>query len=458
MNLIQIAQEQNSFFLKGNTRSYSFRIQQLKTLLKAVKKYENEIIQALNQDFGKSAFESYFSEIGITYADIKHTIKHLKKWMREEHYASPIALFPSFSKVVHEPHGKCYIIAPWNYPFQLVVTPLIAAIAGGNTALLKPSELTPRTTDVLEKMIAEFFNPNYIALIKGDGAEISELVFRDYQPDFVFFTGSPTVGSIIAQRAAKDLIPYTLELGGKSPAIVDESANIPVAAKRILWGKIVNAGQTCIAPDYVLVKKSVREKLIQEMKAALDQWYSKGSLLSDDFASIINSRRFEKLKSYLQKGEILYGGQSDDEKFRIALTLMDAKADSEGLMTEEIFGPILPIITFENNQEAMEIIHKNPNPLALYIFTKNKKNEAFFSRNIAFGGGCINNTLVHIGNAHLPFGGVRSSGIGSYHGRAGFMAFTHAKSLVKTGTWLDIEAKYPPYSTFKDKLIRFLFK
>jgi len=451
---IELAKNQRSFFETHATKTYDFRINQLKKLKKAIDTYENEIIEALRKDLNKPEFEAYATEIGIIYDEINFSINNLSDWMQKQEVNTPLLHFPSESFIVNEPLGVVLIIAPWNYPFQLTIGPLIGAIAAGNCAILKPSEFTPNTSALLSKIIAENFNQNYIALVEGEGHTIIPNLMENFVFDHVFFTGSTAVGKNIAQLAAKNLVPTTLELGGKSPAIIHEDANLKVAAKRIIWGKFINAGQTCVAPDYLLIHKNIKAEFVQLLKTEIAEL----SLESKNFTKIINQKRFNVLKTYLTEGNIIIGGEMDEKVLYISPTLIENLDKNAKVMQDEIFGPILPIFSYENLIEVFEFIQTHKNPLALYLFTNNEKTEEEILTKIPFGGGCINNTLIHLGNPELPFGGRGNSGMGSYHGKFGFNVFSHQKAIIKTSTWLDPSIKYPPYSELKTKLIKMVMK
>ncbi len=436
------------FYNSGATRSYNFRLQQLKALKTIIKTYEAEIFNALFADLKKSPEEAYSSEIALVLNELNNFIKHLKKWMQPTSVGSNLTNFPSSNKIYHDPRGIVLIIGPWNYPFQLLMLPLVGAIAGGNCAVLKPSELAPATAEIIKKIIGEIFPTNYILQVDGEGETVIPNMMNNFRFDHIFFTGSVVVGKIINQLAAKELIPVTLELGGKSPAVVEFDANIEVTAKRLVMGKLLNAGQTCIAPDYLLVHQSIKEKLLAEIKKQIPLFYGNNISNSYEYGKIINERRFKKLISYLNNGTIIYGGKYDQSKLFISPTLIENVPFDAPLMQEEIFGPILPIFTFNTKEEALAIINKNQNPLAFYLFTTGNSNK-WWIENLAFGGGCINTTLFHITNAKLPFGGVGNSGIGAYHGKYSFDIFTHAKPVLKSPNWIDPSIKYPP---FKGKL------
>ncbi len=444
-------------FFSGEVATYDSRKKHLQVLRKAIQQYEAAITQALYKDLHKSAEEAYSTEIGFIYAEISHCLKHLAEWMEPQKVSTPLVLFPSTSMIVRESLGVVLIIAPWNYPFQLLIAPLIGAIAGGNCAVLKPSEMTPHTAAVVAQMIGEFFEPKYIKVVEGDGGVVVPQMMNDFRFDHVFFTGSIPVGKEIAKLAAPKLVSVTLELGGKSPCIVDEDADIAVAARRITWGKFTNAGQTCVAPDYLLVHESRKEQLVDELKKSITSFYGSDPQQSPDYGRIVNERRFNALERYLHEGKVIAGGKTDKQDLYIAPTLLQDVAANATAMKEEIFGPILPVIPFKTIDETLSVIRNNPNPLSLYYFGNNEKRQQHFINNVSFGGGCINNTLMHLGNAELPFGGVGNSGVGAYHGKFSFDTFTRPKSILQTATWIDPSVKYPPYKG-KLKFLKWLFK
>lgn len=456
MDIAEIYKAQQDFFASGVTLSYAFRKKQLQLLNRAIQRYEERILEALYHDLRKPPVEAFGSEIGLMYTEISDILTGLKQWMRPEVVSSPLMQYPSKSRIYRVPLGLTLIIAPWNYPFQLLMAPLAGAIAGGNCAILKPSELAPRTAALMEVMIGETFDPAYISVLQGDGHVVIPEAMQ-HRFDHVFFTGSTEVGKKILKMAAPHLTPVTLELGGKSPCIVDDKADISVAAKRIIWGKYWNAGQTCIAPDYVLVHQKVKDELVAAMKKAIVRYWGEDPAQSPDYARIINTKRFHVLRSYLEQGHLLHGGATDENDLFIAPTLLDEVNWNSPVMQEEIFGPVLPVITFDKLEDAVQLIRQQPYPLSLYIFTKRTKTEKILLEQVRFGGGCINNTLVHFTNTELPFGGVGNSGMGRYHGKYSFETFTHAKSIIKTATWLDVPVKYPPYKN-KLKLVKKMMK
>ncbi len=449
---------QQHFFHTGLTLPYAFRKAQLGVLKAAIKRREKEIITALHTDLRKNEFEAYGTEVGYLYSDIDHTINHLRQWMQPKRVTTPIMFAPGSSHIIPDPLGTVLIISPWNYPFQLIMAPLVAAIAGGNTAILKPSEMAPATEKVIAELIEDTFEPDYIAVIQGAGQLLGPQLIERHHLDHVFYTGSTNVGRIIMQHAAKQLTPVTLELGGKSPCIVDETADINWAAKKICWGKFINAGQTCVAPDYVLVHEKVKDKLVMAIKLQIEKMYGSNPQQSPDYPRIINQKRFQSLIGLLEDAEIIAGGNHDEADLFIAPTLVVANDMGHALWHEEIFGPILLIKTYKEVEELIETIHLNPYPLALYLFTNNKPTEQFLTQRVRFGGACINNTIIYLANPDLPFGGVGFSGIGQYHGYEGFRTFTRPKSIMKSGTWFDTPVWYPPVKDWYIKALRILMK
>ncbi|MBS1916361.1 MAG: aldehyde dehydrogenase [Bacteroidetes bacterium] len=435
-----------SYYESGATKSYNFRKKRLQLLKQTVLKYEREIYDALYSDLKKSPEESYATELGLILAELNAAIRNLHKWMQPKRTKVELVNLPSSGKIYRDPLGVVLIIAPWNYPLQLLFIPLIGAIAGGNCVVLKPSEFAHATAAIAEKIIREIFSEEYIQIVQGDGGEVIPAMMHSFRFDHIFYTGSIPVGKIIYQSAAKDLIPVTLELGGKSPAVIEADANITTAARRITLGKFINAGQTCIAPDYALVHESVKEEFVGKMKEMIANFFGDNSEASYSYGKIINEKRFEKLTSYLKDGKILVGGETNKEKLFVAPTMIENVSIDSSVMKDEIFGPVLPIITFNNMDDALKVIQKNPNPLSFYLFTSDSNKEKEWMNRVAFGGGCINNTAWHFANHHFPFGGIGNSGIGAYHGKSTFDTFTHAKAVMKTPTWFDPAIKYPPFN------------
>ncbi|HDR7794287.1 TPA: aldehyde dehydrogenase [Bacillus luti] len=458
ININNILEEHKEFFHKGATKTLQFRLEQLRKLKDGIQRYEKRIIRALHQDLGKSEFEAYLTEVGIVLDSINSTMKNLKKWMKPEKVKTPFTLWPAKSFIMKEPYGTVLIIGPYNYPFQLLIEPLIGVIATGNCAVLKPSENTPHITGVVNELINELFDKNYIRVIEGEKEITSSLIHAPF--DYIFFTGSVQVGKIVMEAAAKNLVPVTLELGGKSPVIVDKTANIDLAAKRIVWGKFLNTGQTCIAPDYIMVHSDVKEELISKMRETIVNYYGENPMQSKDYGRIVNDRQFDRLASIIEqdKENILFGGAAVKENLYIEPTLLEAKSWTDAAMQDEIFGPILPILEYDQLEMAIQLINKRPKPLALYLFTEDKQCEEEVLSRVSFGGGCINDTIFHAANAHLPFGGVGNAGIGAYHGKYSFDLFSHHKSIVRKSTKLDVSFVFPPYSDKKMNLIRKFLK
>lgn len=445
ITFLKNAEKQKTFFLSGATRPASFRIEKLKTLKASIQRHEKEIFDALHADMKKPPFEAYASEIGFLYDEVNYAIRHLRSWMKPQRVRTPILHFPSSSYIRRDPLGVVLIIAPWNYPVQLILTPLIAAVAAGNCVVVKPSEFAPASSAIVETIIKECFAPEHVTTIQGEGHDVIPMMMSQFRFDHIFYTGGVSVAKRISAEAAKDLIPVTLELGGKSPCIVDEDCDLKVAAKRIVWGKFFNAGQTCISPDYILVNRKVKKELLELLQKTMVEFYGNDPAPDSDIARIIDERHFTRLIELLKNGPILHGGRSDKDKLFIQPTLIEITGLDHPLMQEEIFGPILPVLEFGDIDEAMRMIRQHPYPLSLYLFTTNKDCEKRITEGVHFGGGAVNNTLVHFANSNLPFGGVEYSGTGAYHGKYGFDIFSHRKSITKSGTWLDIPIKYPPY-------------
>lgn len=458
MNIIeQKFYDSKAFFNTQQTKDISFRKDQLKKLSKAIKSYESDILEALYTDLGKNKVEAYATEIGITLKSIKNARKELKNWTKTKNVDTPLYLFPTKSYIKKEPYGTVLIIAPFNYPFQLVFEPLIGAIAAGNTAIIKPSELTPNVTRVIKRLINETFDANYIEVIEGGIEETQTLIHLPF--DYVFFTGSENVGKIVYQAASENLVPVTLEMGGKSPVIVDETANIKVASERICFGKFTNAGQTCVAPDYILVHESVKDDLITALSKTLREFYGQNIQQSPDYGRIVNLKHYHRLTSLLNSAQmnIVFGGHSDEDERYIEPTLLDHVTSDSAIMQEEIFGPILPILTYQSLDEAIAFIHQRPKPLSLYLFSEDENATQRVINELSFGGGAINDTLMHLANPKLPFGGVGASGMGRYHGKYSFDTFTHEKSYIFKSTRLESGVHLPPYKG-KFKYIKAFFK
>lgn len=439
--------KQRNFFETGRTRELTYRLEQLRTLREAIRKNESGIMEALQKDLNKSACESYITEIGGVLEEIKFTLKHLAAWVRPSKAKTPVTQFPATSYIYTEPYGVALIIAPWNYPFQLALAPLVAALGAGNCALVKPSEYAPHTSAMIAKLLRENFDEALVAALEG-GIEISQALLAE-KFDYIFFTGGTAVGKVVMAAAAQHLTPVTLELGGKSPCIIDQTANLDLAAKRIVWGKFLNAGQTCVAPDYLLVQSGVKAKLLAKMQEVMARFYGNDPCDNPEYPRIINVRHFHRLLNLLQGNQVIYGGQSNAQTLQIAPTLLEGVTWESTVMQEEIFGPLLPVLEFGELEEAIAMLKRHPKPLALYLFTTNQKHERAVIQRVSFGGGAINDTIVHLATTYLPFGGVGESGMGGYHGKAGFDTFSHSKSIMKKANWVDIPLRYPPY---KDRL------
>jgi len=454
-SISQTLTQLRAFFTAGRTRDVQFRIVQLKALKEGIRKYETQIMGALYSDLRKPPFEAYASEIGILYMDIDHAIRHLHSWSRPRRVETSIIHFLSQSRIYHDPYGVVLIISPWNYPFQLTIAPLIGAIAAGNCVLIKPSEISTATSGVMAKMIAELFDPGYITVVQGEAEATQQIIAEKF--DYIFFTGSTAVGRIIMTAAARHLTPVTLELGGKSPAIVDEDANLNYGIKRIAWGKFFNAGQTCIAPDYVLVNRKIKDTFIEKMITTINTFYGENPMMSPDYARIINEQHFDRLVQLMKSGWVIYGGKTLRKDLYISPTIIDQVSPNDPVMQEEIFGPILPLIEYNDIDEAIAFVDQRPRPLALYCFSENKKIQDKVLRETSSGGGCINDTISHIGSQELPFGGIGESGMGGYHGKASFDTFTHQRGILFRSNLLDISLRYPPYRD-RVSLLKKLFR
>jgi len=452
-----ILEGQRSYLSNLGTIDVDKRINNLKKLKKVIKKYEDEIIDALNKDLGKHIFEAYSNEVGFVYGSIDFVIKNLKNWTKVKKVKNDAAQLPGKSYIYKSHYGAVLIIGPYNYPFQLTIEPLIGAIAGGNTVIIKPSEYATATETIIEKIIKETFDEEYIAVVTGDYKVNSDLL--DLEFDYIFFTGSVNVGKIVMEKASKHLTPITLELGGKSPVIVDNTADLKVSAKRILWGKLTNAGQTCVAPDYLLAHEHIYEELVEELKNTIVEFYGNDIINNKEFGRIINEKHMNRLNNILEndKDKIVVGGDVDFEQRYISPTIIRDVTLEDSVMKDEIFGPILPVIKYKDLEDIKYYISKHKNPLALYVFSENDDFSEDIIRRFTFGGGCVNDTISHVASAHLPFGGVGTSGMGNYHGRASFDTFTHTKSIVKKSTRIDIKLVFPPYRE-KIKLIKKIMK
>lgn len=439
----KIVNEQRLFFNTNQTKPLSFRLEQLKILKQALLDNEISIKKALKTDLNKPELEAYITEIGICLEEIKYTIKHLKSWTKPQKVSTPLPYLPATSKIYAEPVGIVLIIGAWNYPLQLVISPLVGAIAAGNCAVIKPSEIALNTSNLLSEIIPKYFDPAFISVVEG-GKEVTQQLLAE-KFDHIFFTGSTQVGKSIMSAAAKQLTPVTLELGGKSPCIVDAETNLEHTVRRIVWGKFLNAGQTCVAPDYLLVDKSIKQELLEKIKQTIQEFYGMTPETSPDYARIINQHHFNRLVELLKTGKIIAGGETNSRERYIAPTVIDAITPEDAIMQEEIFGPILPVLEYNTIQEAIAFVNAQPKPLALYFFSHNQQHQQQVLQQTSSGGVCLNDTIVHMAFPGLPFGGVGASGMGRYHGKASFDTFSHQKSVLNKSFWLDIKLRYAPY-------------
>ncbi|PHB08317.1 aldehyde dehydrogenase family protein [Bacillus wiedmannii] len=440
MSVSSIVNKQKAYFYNGHTRSVEVRKNNLKKLYEGIQRFEEEIFQALKLDLNKSVHESFTTEVGYVLKEISFQLKHISSWSKPKRVRTALTHFGSKGKVVPEPYGVTLIIAPWNYPFQLAIAPLVGALAAGNTIVLKPSELTPNVSKVLTRMLEELFQEELVAVVEGGVEKSTELLKEPF--DYIFFTGSVGVGKVVMEAAAKRLTPLTLELGGKSPCIVHKDAKIDVTARRIVWGKFLNAGQTCVAPDYMYVHASVKEQLIEALRHEIAEQYGKDPLNNDNYVRIVTERHFERLCSFLKDGKTVIGGNYKKETLHIEPTVLTNVTWQSTVMEDEIFGPILPIVEYDNIEEVIGTIQQHPKPLALYVFSEDEEVQKKVTSNISYGGGCINDVVYHLATPYLPFGGVGSSGLGSYHGEESFRTFSHYKSILAQSTAFDMKIRY----------------
>ena len=450
MNYADILQQQKTFFNTHATKDLNFRKAQLQKLKKVVKSNEKLLYDAIYQDFGKSEFETFGTEISFIYKDIDYYLKNLKSFAKPKNVLTNIVNQMGSSKIVFEPLGNCLVIGAWNYPYQLTLTPVIAAIAAGNTCVIKPSELPENTMKAMAKLINENFDPQFLYVVEGGVEETTAILKLRF--DKIFFTGSPRVGKIVYKAAAEHLTPVTLELGGKSPAFVTEKADLQIAAKRIVWGKFINAGQTCVAPDYLYVAENIKAKFLKVLIEEIKKRNYTDNV--DHYCKIINERNFDRLEKMIDREKVVFGGETNREKRYISPTVLDNVTWEDAVMQEEIFGPILPILTYKNLETAIQTVVEGEKPLSAYLFSNDAKEQELFTEKLSFGGGCINDTLMHLSNDRLPFGGVGNSGIGHYHGKFGFEAFSHQKAILKKSNYLEPELKYPPYSDAKLNILK----
>ena len=447
---------QRKYFQTGATLPVSVRITALRGLYTAIVKYENEIHDALKKDLGKSGFESYMCETGLVLEEISYMLKHIRRFAGEKRVRTPLAQFHSRSFKKPSPYGVTLIMSPWNYPFMLTLSPLVDALAAGNTAVVKPSAYSPNTSEILRKILSQCFDPQYVAVVTGGRAENTCLLREHF--DYIFFTGSQTVGKEVMRNAAEYLTPVTLELGGKSPCIVDQTADIRLAARRIVFGKYLNCGQTCVAPDYIYCHRSVKDSLVKEIQRQIQLQYGEEPLHNPDYGKIINKKHFDRILGLIEEKKIVHGGNSDRDTLRIEPTVLDNITFADPVMQEEIFGPLMPVLVFDNLDEAITRINAMPHPLALYFFTSDKAAAKDVTSRCGFGGGCINDTIIHLATTKMGFGGFGESGMGAYHGKTGFDTFSHYKSIVDKKTWIDLPMRYQPYRKMHEKMVRFFLK
>lgn len=456
MEIEKLVKAQRAFFDSGKTLEVSCRIRGLELLERAILKYEEKLYGALKADLGKSASESYMCEVGLALSELRYMKKHIRSFAGNRRVRSPLAQFHARSFTVQEPYGVALIMSPWNYPVLLTLEPLIGALAAGNCCVVKPSAYSPATSGVMAELIREAFPEEYVAVVEGGRKENQNLLEQKF--DYIFFTGGVTVGKMVMEKAAAHLTPVTLELGGKSPCIIDHTANLKLAARRLVFGKYLNCGQTCVAPDYVLAEKSIKEELLEYIRQEIVKQYGENPLLNPSYGKMVNKKHFDRVLGLIDEKKLVHGGEKDEASLRIAPTVMDGVSPEDPVMQEEIFGPLMPVLTVKNMDEAYRFVKERPKPLALYIFTSDRRTEERFLKEVSFGGGCVNDTVIHLATSNMGFGGVGNSGMGSYHGKKSFETFSHEKSIVKKYTWIDMPMRYQPYTALKDKLVRMFVK
>lgn len=456
MNIEQIVENQREFFATGKTKEYAFRKEALQKLREAILKNQDLIEEALQQDLHKSEFESYMTEVGMTLSELTYVQKHFHSWMKKKRVKTNLEQFHASSFTVSEPYGVVLVMSPWNYPFMLCMEPVIGAIAAGNCCVIKPSAYAPKVSEALSKIIGETFPMEFVTVIEGGREENTMLLEQKF--DYIFFTGGVTVGKLVMEKAAKHLTPVTLELGGKSPCIVDNTAKLTLAAKRLVFGKYLNSGQTCVAPDYLLVQEDIKEEFLKQVQKYITKMYGDNPLENPDYPKMINEKHFRRVLGLIEGEKVVTGGDSNAETLQIVPTVLDNITETAPIMQEEIFGPVLPVLTFQQIEEAERFVQNREKPLALYLFTTNKDTEKRFLKNVSFGGGCINDTIIHLATSHMPFGGVGNSGMGGYHGKYSFDTFSHKKSIVKKYNWIDMPIRYLPYTEGKKKLLKMFLK
>lgn len=448
----ELVKKQRTFFVSGKTLSLSFRIRALDRLEQTIIRYEQELYRALRKDLGKSKTESYMCEVGLTLSELRFIRRHIRAWSRDRLVRTPLAQFHAKSFTVQEPYGVVLVMSPWNYPVLLTLEPLIGALAAGNCCVVKPSAYSPATSKILAQMIRDTFPSGYVSVVEGGREENQSLLEQRF--DYIFFTGGVNVGRLVMEKASAHLTPVTLELGGKSPCIIDHTADLKLAARRIVFGKYLNCGQTCVAPDYVLIEQSIKNRFLDYVKKEIIRMYGEKPLANPDYGKMINRKHFDRVLHLIDDRKVVHGGESSADTCQIAPTVLDRVLEEDAVMQEEIFGPVLPILTVSSMGEAYAFVKKRPQPLALYLFTSDARTERYFLEKVPFGGGCVNDTVIHLATPHMGFGGVGGSGMGSYHGRKSFETFSHEKSILKKYTWIDLPLRYQPYSGFKEGLVR----
>lgn len=456
MQIEELVKEQRTYFASGKTFDLRGRMQALEKLEQAVKKYEQPLYDALKADLGKSRAEAYMCEVGMTLSELRYVKKHLRSWSRDRRVRTPLAQFHAKSFTVQEPYGVVLIMSPWNYPVLLTLEPLIGALAAGNCCVVKPSAYSPETSKVMAQMIRESFEETYVAVVEGGRQENQSLLNQKF--DYIFFTGGVNVGKTVMEKASAHLTPVTLELGGKSPCIVDHTADLKLTARRLVFGKYLNCGQTCVAPDYVLAEQSIKDELLRYVKQEIVRQYGEKPLANPSYGKMVNRKHYDRVLGLIEPSRLAYGGDADPDTLRIEPTVLDGVTPEDAVMQEEIFGPVLPILTVTSAEEAFAFVKERPQPLALYLFTGDKHTEEKFLKEVPFGGGCVNDTIIHLATSEMGFGGVGNSGMGTYHGKKSFETFSHEKSIVKKYTWLDLPMRYQPYTGWKEKMVRMFVK
>lgn len=456
MQIEELVKKQRDFFFSGKTFDITYRENALDKLEQAILKYEDRLYDALKKDLGKSRAESYMCEVGLTLSELRYVRKHVRTWSRDRRVLTPLAQFHAKSFTVQEPYGVVLVMSPWNYPVLLTLEPLVGALAAGNCCVVKPSAYSPATSGVMSELIKETFPEEYAAVVEGGRKENQSLLEQKF--DYIFFTGGVNVGKLVMEKASANLTPVTLELGGKSPCIVDHTANLKLAARRLVFGKYLNCGQTCVAPDYVLIEQSIKNEFLGYVKKEIRKQFGKHPLQNPSYGKMVNRKHFDRVLGLIDREKLVCGGENSPETLKIAPTVLDEVTEKDAVMQEEIFGPVLPVLTVKNVEEAYAFVKSRPQPLALYLFTSDGQTEKRFLKEVPFGGGCVNDTIIHLATSHMGFGGVGNSGMGSYHGKKSFDTFSHEKSIVKKYTWLDLPMRYQPYGRMKEKLVRMFLK